>query len=77
MEEVLLLINYSAFWSGCLVFIEIIEQSRKLSLLVVFFFVLLFGPDHVTVNFARSGGPGGQNVNKGLVRLVSEDKIAF
>ncbi|KAK4338307.1 hypothetical protein RND71_042794 [Anisodus tanguticus] len=21
--------------------------------------------DHVTVNFARSGGPGGQNVNKG------------
>lgn len=22
--------------------------------------------DHVTLNFARSGGPGGQNVNKGL-----------
>nr|CAB3501418.1 unnamed protein product [Digitaria exilis] len=23
--------------------------------------------DHVTVNFARSGGPGGQNVNKGSI----------
>jgi len=23
--------------------------------------------DHVTVNFARSGGPGGQNVNKGFM----------
>lgn len=22
--------------------------------------------DHVTVSFARSGGPGGQNVNKGI-----------
>ena len=25
--------------------------------------------DHVTVSFARSGGPGGQNVNKGLLML--------
>uniref|UniRef100_A0A803R4R9 Prokaryotic-type class I peptide chain release factors domain-containing protein n=1 Tax=Cannabis sativa TaxID=3483 RepID=A0A803R4R9_CANSA len=24
--------------------------------------------DHVTVSFARSGGPGGQNVNKGLLK---------
>ncbi|KAJ9549948.1 hypothetical protein OSB04_022491 [Centaurea solstitialis] len=25
--------------------------------------------DHVTVSFARSGGPGGQNVNKGLIPI--------
>lgn len=28
------------------------------------FILIPFTADHVTVNFARSGGPGGQNVNK-------------
>jgi hypothetical protein len=27
----------------------------------------ILSADHVTVNFARSGGPGGQNVNKGFI----------
>lgn len=31
-----------------------------------FFFSPYIYEDHVTVSFARSGGPGGQNVNKGL-----------
>jgi hypothetical protein len=31
------------------------------------FILIPFTADHVTVNFARSGGPGGQNVNKGFI----------
>jgi len=27
--------------------------------------------EHVSVSFARSGGPGGQNVNKGLLHAAS------
>ncbi|KAL6644728.1 hypothetical protein ACP70R_016336 [Stipagrostis hirtigluma subsp. patula] len=33
--------------------------------------------DHVTVNFARSGGPGGQNVNKGLMFPRSLVRFAY
>lgn len=33
---------------------------------------LFYHLDHVTVSFARSGGPGGQNVNKGLWNLSSK-----
>ncbi|KAL9326660.1 hypothetical protein ACSQ67_007305 [Phaseolus vulgaris] len=33
--------------------------------------------DHVTVSFARSGGPGGQNVNKGCVPLNTKVDMRF
>ena len=41
---------------------------KKVCFKFEYFFVLIFVfcySDHVTVNFARTGVPGGQNVNKG------------
>lgn len=32
---------------------------------IFYLIIKTFNSEHVTVNFARSGGPGGQNVNKG------------
>ena len=48
-------------------FILLMFAAKKLFLLLFIYLV----SDHVTVNFARSGGPGGQNVNKGFIFIVS------
>jgi hypothetical protein len=42
-------------------FILLIYAAKQFWLLFIYLV-----SDHVTVNFARSGGPGGQNVNKGF-----------
>lgn len=34
-------------------------------------YLYLVFADHVTLNFARSGGPGGQNVNKGVTSFLT------
>lgn len=39
------------------------SNNRKKNKKKTYYYYLV--SDHVTVNFARSGGPGGQNVNKG------------
>lgn len=48
------------------------ESVRDLSVIVasVFKLYVVFA-DHVTVSYARSGGPGGQNVNKGMLVILS------
>lgn len=33
--------------------------------------------EHVTLNFARSGGPGGQNVNKGMLSSLLFLVVSF
>ena len=45
---------------------DIYNQLHYLFKLNTTLFSNIIIPDHVTVSFARSGGPGGQNVNKGL-----------
>jgi hypothetical protein len=47
-------------------FILLIYAAKQFWLLFIYLV-----SDHVTVNFARSGGPGGQNVNKGFTFIVS------
>jgi hypothetical protein len=53
-------------------FILLIYAAKQFWLLFIYLV-----SDHVTVNFARSGGPGGQNVNKGFFFLLFPMNLLF